>query len=751
MVKWLLFFLLSLHGAVAKHKHVPATAPAQKWLTLGGDGPIVVARQGYSGIFPEASEYAYQFATTTSLMGTALLCDLQLTKDGQGICRSDLRLDNATNIEAVFPKGEKTYTVNGEPVRGWFSIDYTANQLFNNVTLIQNILSRPSAYDATLPMSTVQDVTGLRPIRFWLNVQYAMFFKEHNLDVAKFVLDASSKMGIQYISSPEVDFLKTINGKLGKSKAKLVFRFLDDENALEPSTKKKYSDFLQDLSSIKAFASGILVPKQYIWPVTKDGYLQPHTNLVVDAHKAGLEVYAFNFANDMPGSYNYSYDPTAEYLQFVDNPDFSVDGLLTDFPSTASEAIACLAHTKNDPPSKDKPLIITHNGASGVYAGCTDLAYQQAVADGADIIDCTVQMTKDGLAFCLDSADLLGASTAATTFMSRATSIPEIKKTNGIFSFDLTWSEIQGLKPEIKSPHADYNLQRNPAYKNQGKFLTLPEFLRFAKDKAVPGIMINIENAAYLASKKGLGVIDIVVSSMNNAGFDKQTTQQVLIQSDDASVLSEFKKFPNYKRVLVITEKISDAANATVEEITHFANAVNLPRNSLVSSSNGFLTGFTNIVEKFHAANISVYTSTLTNEFVAIAFDFFSDPMLELNTYVVSLDIDGFVTEFPATATAYTKSSCFDPLPNAPYSMLIAQPGSLLSLAPPGAMPPAAAPAPTLTVDDVVDPPLPPVLKVAKSPKAEPTAAPSGQAAANVNVALCLVMILVSFMCFGYH
>ena len=107
---------------------------------------------------------------------------------------------------------------------------------------------------------------------------------------------------------------------------------------------------------------------------------------------------------------------------------------------------ACFAHQKRDTPKIGKTLVITHNGASGDYPGCTDLAYQKAVDDGADVIDCSVQMSKDGMAFCHDSADLTATTTAMTTFISRATSVPEIQPTNGIFSFDLTWAEIQSLK-----------------------------------------------------------------------------------------------------------------------------------------------------------------------------------------------------------------------------------------------------------------------------------------------------------------
>lgn len=93
-----------------------------------------------------------------------------------------------------------------------------------------------------------------------------------------------------------------------------------------------------------------------------------------------------------------------------------------------------------------QPLIISNNGASGVYLGSTNLAYQQAIDDEADIIDCSVQMTKDGISFCSNTADLMADTTAMTKFMSRTSNVPEIQPNSGIFSFDLTWNEIQSLQ-----------------------------------------------------------------------------------------------------------------------------------------------------------------------------------------------------------------------------------------------------------------------------------------------------------------
>lgn len=94
-------------------------------------------------------------------------------------------------------------------------------------------------------------------------------------------------------------------------------------------------------------------------------------------------------------------------------------------------------------------MVVSHNGASGVYPSCTDLAYQQAVDDGADIIDCSVQMSKDGVPFCFDSADLSESSNAISSFVSRSSTVSEIQSNSGIFSFDLTWREIQTLTRKL--------------------------------------------------------------------------------------------------------------------------------------------------------------------------------------------------------------------------------------------------------------------------------------------------------------
>lgn len=98
---------------------------------LAGNAPLVVARGGFSGLFPDSSISAYGVAVQNSLQNLHVWCDVQLTKDGKGICVPDIKLENASNIDVVYPKGRNTYVVNGVSTQGWFSVDFTLKDLAN--------------------------------------------------------------------------------------------------------------------------------------------------------------------------------------------------------------------------------------------------------------------------------------------------------------------------------------------------------------------------------------------------------------------------------------------------------------------------------------------------------------------------------------------------------------------------------------------------------------------------------------------
>jgi glycerophosphoryl diester phosphodiesterase len=476
---------------------VDAQRSTSPWQTLSGDAPLVIARGGFSGLFPDSSLAAYQFAMVVSVADVVLWCDVQLTKDGHGICFPDLNLANASNSEEVYPNRQKSYPVNGVTTKGWFPIDFSLTELQKVLfSLIRGILSRSGKFDENgYSISTVQNVaTQMKPALFWLNVQHDEFYEQHNLSMSSFLLSTSRTVSIDFISSPEVNFFRKIAGGFGNNGPSFVFQFMGKED-FEPTTNRTYGSILSNLSFVKTFASGILVPKSYILPLDDKQYLLPHTSLVQDAHKAGLKLYASGFANDVDIAYNYSWDPVSEYLSFVDNGNFSVDGMLSDFPLTASASVDCFSHIGRNATKQVDFLVISKNGASGEYPGCTKLAYEKAIKDGSDVIDCPVQMSSDGIPFCSSSIDLVNSTTVGQTHLrNRSIIVPEISSVAGIFTFSLTWHEIQSLTPAISNPFRENGMSRNPNERNSGNLISLYEFLNLAKNStSLSGILISLE------------------------------------------------------------------------------------------------------------------------------------------------------------------------------------------------------------------------------------------------------------------
>ncbi|VVB16088.1 unnamed protein product [Arabis nemorensis] len=728
---------------------IDAQTSRSPWQTLSGDVPLVIARGGFSGLVPDSSLDAYAFAVQTSVPGTVLWCDVQLTKDKHGICFPDLTMSKASTSDGWTLLRQKSYLVDGVSTQGWFTIDFSLRDL-KNFFLIRGILARSEKFDGNrYAILTVQNVAKqIKPDGFWLNFQHDEFYEQQNFSMSSFLLSASRTISIDYISSPEVKFFKKIAGRLGPNGPSFVFQFLGKDD-YEPTTNQTYGSILSNLTFVKTFASGILVPKYYVMPLDKQ-YLLPPTSLVQDAHKAGLQVYVSGFANDVDIAYNYSFDPVSEYLSFLDNGNFSVDGVLSDFPITASASIDCFSHIGRNATKQVDFLVISKNGASGDFPGCTNLAYEKAIKDGADVIDCSVQMSSDGKPFCSSSINLRDSTTVAQTpFRNRSTNISEISSDEGIYTFSLTWPEIELLTPAISNPfREDYSMFRNPNERNSGKLLSLSEFLNLAKNSnSLSGVLISVENVVYLREKQGLDVVKAVLDTLTETGYSSgTTTTKVMIQSTNSSVLVDFKKQSLYETVYKVEETISDILDFGVEDIKKFANAVVVRKSSIFPHADAFVTGETKVVQRLHKFQLPVYVELFQNEFVSQPFDYFSDPTVEINSYITGAGINGTITEFPLTAARYKRNRCLG-RKETPSYMIPVQPGGLLTIVSPTSLPPAQAPNLVITDADVFEPPLRPI--TAEAPTSTPgtsstnTQAPKGQTRLTLSLILFLLASLL--------
>ncbi|KAL0353702.1 UNVERIFIED_CONTAM: Pirin-like protein [Sesamum angustifolium] len=216
-------------------------------------------------------------------------------------------------------------------------------------------------------------------------------------------------------------------------------------------------------------------------------------------------------------------------------------------------------------------LVISSEGASGDYPGCTDEAYIKAVSDGVDILDCPVQLTSDGIPFCLGSINLKEKTNAGeSNFTNLSTTNPDLNIVDGILAYNLTWSQIMTLKPAISNPYSKSSLFRNPAAQNVGKLMQLSDFLAFANNaSSISGVLISIENAAYLAEKQGLGVTDAVLDALSKAGFI----------AGETSIVPKIQAFnlPVYVRLFrneFVSQPYDFFSDAHVEINAHFAAGI---------------------------------------------------------------------------------------------------------------------------------------------------------------------------------
>lgn len=92
----------------------------------------MIAKGGFSGVFPDSCQDAYSFAMDASMPGTAMWCDVQLTKDGVGVCLRDINMMNCTTVNGqTYPgrKRKRTYVIDGVHKTGWFVSDFTIAEL----------------------------------------------------------------------------------------------------------------------------------------------------------------------------------------------------------------------------------------------------------------------------------------------------------------------------------------------------------------------------------------------------------------------------------------------------------------------------------------------------------------------------------------------------------------------------------------------------------------------------------------------
>jgi glycerophosphoryl diester phosphodiesterase len=355
--------------------------------TLTGAPPIVVAHRGASGYLPEHTLEAYKMAID---MGADYIePDLVVTKDGVLIARHEPMLSGTTDVanRPEFASRKTTRKVDGVDTSDWFASDFTLAEI-KQLRAKQSMADRDQSKNGQFQVPTLQEVIDLakkegaargKVVGIAPETKHSTFHAALGLPIEDRLVNVLKEAGWADASAPvviqsfEVANLKYLNTRIDVKLAQLLDAEDVDKDGnivlnapyAQPydfvvvGDKRTYKDLLtkEGLAEVKSYAD-ILAPwKPYILPTKQvdqnndgkaddlngdgkadeqDRVLASPTNVVKDAHAAGLQVFTWTFRNEPKRlASTFKGDPAAEYKAFYA---LGVDGLFSDFPDTAVKA-----------------------------------------------------------------------------------------------------------------------------------------------------------------------------------------------------------------------------------------------------------------------------------------------------------------------------------------------------------------------------------------------------------------------------
>ncbi|GAA1060327.1 glycerophosphodiester phosphodiesterase family protein [Agromyces bracchium] len=125
--------------------------------------PFVIGHRGASGYRPEHTEAAYRMAF--ALGADAIEPDLVATRDGVLVLRHENEISGTTDVasRAEFASRRTTREVDGRPLAGWFTEDFTWAELatLRATERLGGIRLHSASFDGRYPILRFRDLLGL--------------------------------------------------------------------------------------------------------------------------------------------------------------------------------------------------------------------------------------------------------------------------------------------------------------------------------------------------------------------------------------------------------------------------------------------------------------------------------------------------------------------------------------------------------------------------------------------------------------
>jgi glycerophosphoryl diester phosphodiesterase len=338
--------------------------------------------------------------------------------------------------------------------------------------------------------------------------------------------------------------------------------------------------------------------------------------------------------------------------------------------ATAAAAAALSAFPAASQGFKKKPLIIGHRGASGERPESTLMAFRLAIAEGADVIEPDLVVTKDGHFVVRHENEISQTTDVALhpEFEKRLTTRQiQGQAVSGWFTEDFTLEELKTLRcrerlPKLRPESAKFDKQETiPTYQ---------EVLDLAKSesarlKRTIGTYPEMKHASYFASI-GLPMEGRLADILKKNDLDSPTAP-VFIQCFDVLPLKTIMTLCKAPRVQLVspeggptdvTLRYKDMVSASgMKEIATYANGVGPEYTMVIPTVDGGLGPATALVKDAHAAGLVVHPWTVRaeNAFLPPKLRNGTDPMVHGNVEALykalyAAGIDGLFSDFPGLA-----------------------------------------------------------------------------------------------------
>jgi glycerophosphoryl diester phosphodiesterase len=276
------------------------------------------------------------------------------------------------------------------------------------------------------------------------------------------------------------------------------------------------------------------------------------------------------------------------------------------------------------------PLIIAHRGASGYRPEHTRGAYELAIAMGADAVEPDIVPTRDGVLVLRHENEISGTTDVAARpeFANRKTTKTiDGKQLTGWFTEDFAWHELARLRSRERLPKVRPS---NATFDGLDGILRLRDLFALLDRADRPvGMVAEIKHATYFESI-GLPLGELFAAEATEAGW--HDNGRLIIEAFEESVLHKIRDHGVGGNLVYLLEASGSPADLVAAHGTNAAtyasqltdaglaalaervDGISVDKRLLLHIDNGNTVGITDLVDRAHAAGLTVFCWTLRAE-----------------------------------------------------------------------------------------------------------------------------------------